>query len=63
MVLLDLIAVTGDKQFGFKSNNSCTHAILVLKQILKLAKHFKKRLYISAIDTAKAFDKVNRDIL
>jgi len=56
-------AVTDDKQFGFKANNSCAHAILVLKQILNLAKHFKMRLYISAIDAAKAFDKVNRDIL
>jgi hypothetical protein len=56
-------AITNDKQFGFKSNNSCSHAILALKQILNLAKHLKIRLYISAIDAAKAFDKVNRDIL
>jgi len=54
---------TDKKQFGFKSNHSCSHAILILKQTMNAAKKLGHRLYISAIDAAKAFDKVNRDIL
>lgn len=54
---------TDKKQFGFKSNHSCAHAILILKQTMNAARKFGHRLYISAIDAAKAFDKVNRDIL
>jgi len=54
---------TDNKQMGFKSNNSCAHAIMVLKQTMNVARKFGHRLYIAAIDAAKAFDKVNRDIL
>jgi hypothetical protein len=54
---------TDSKQMGFKSNNSCAHAIMVLKQTMNVARKFGHRLYIAAIDAAKAFDKVNREIL
>lgn len=54
---------TDKKQFGFKSNHSCAHAILILKQTMNAAKKLSHRLYIAAIDAAKAFDKVNMDIL
>ncbi len=54
---------TDKKQMRFKSNNSCAHAILVLKQTMNAARKLGHRLYIAAIDAAKAFDKVNRDIL
>lgn len=57
------IVRTDDKQFGFKANSSCSHAILILKQTMHIAKYQRKRLYIAAIDAAKAFDKVNRTIL
>ncbi|CAF0820346.1 unnamed protein product [Brachionus calyciflorus] len=32
------------KQFGFKENSSCGHAIFVLKQAIKISKSLKKRL-------------------
>jgi hypothetical protein len=48
------------KQFGFKERSSCSHAIFVLKQAIKISKLLKKRLYVCAIDASKAFDKVNR---
>jgi hypothetical protein len=54
---------TDKKQMGFKSNNSCAHAIMILKQTMNAARKLGHRLYIAAIDAAKAFDKVNRDIL
>jgi len=51
------------KQFGFRPNYSCAHAVLILKQCMLIAKHYRRRLYIAAIDASKAFDKVNRSIL
>ncbi len=48
------------KQFGFKRNSSCSHALFVLKTAINVAKLQKKRLYAVAIDASKAFDKVNR---
>jgi hypothetical protein len=54
---------TDKKQMGFKSNNSCSHAIMILKQTMNVARKLGHRLYIAAIDAAKAFDKVNREIL
>jgi hypothetical protein len=54
-----------DKQFGFKSNNSCNHAFFALKESLLVNKTKKKnkKTYLCAIDASKAFDKVNRYIL
>ena len=52
-----------DKQFGFKPNSSCAHAVFVLKQVILICKHSKKRMYIIAIDLTKAFDKVHRPLL
>jgi hypothetical protein len=54
---------TNDKQFGFKKNSSCSHAIFVLKQVIKYARMLNKRVYMCAIDASKAFDKVIRLIL
>jgi len=54
---------TSPKQFGFKKNSSCSHAIFVLKQIIKYARLINKRVYMCAIDASKAFDKVIRLIL
>ena len=52
-----------DKQFGFKINSSCSHAIFVMNQAIKWSKQIKRKLYICAIDAIKAFDKINRTIL
>lgn len=49
-----------DQQFCFKKNSSCSHAVFVLKQAIKLSNHLKRRLYVCAIDASKAFDKVIR---
>lgn len=54
---------TNPKQFGFKKNWSCAHAIFVLKQVIKYARMINKRVYMCAIDASKAFDKVIRLIL
>ena len=51
------------KQFGFKKNSSCNHAIFVLLQALHYSKIRKMCLYTIAIDFSKAFDKVNREYL
>ena len=45
-----------NKQFGFKSNSSCSHAIFTLNQAARHAIHIGKRLYACAIDASKAFD-------
>ena len=48
------------KQFGFKSNNSCSHAIFILNETIKLTKYKRKKIYITVIDDASnAFDKLN----
>ena len=51
------------KQFGFKKNSSCQHAVWVLKRAIEMCKKKGKRAYICAIDASKAFDKVNRTTL
>ncbi len=52
-----------NKQFGFRTNASCSHAVYILKETLKYAKHKQRRAIIAAIDASKAFDKVNRPYL
>jgi len=51
------------KQFGFKSNSSCAHAVFLVLQALKQSIKRKKPLYMVAIDLTKAFDKVYRPLL
>lgn len=52
-----------DKQFGFKKNSSCSHAIFTLKETIHFNLKNKKKVYVCAIDASKAFDKVNRNFL
>lgn len=52
-----------DKQFGFKSNSSCAHAVFVLQESIKICKRNNVKAYIAAVDASKAFDKVNRLLL
>lgn len=52
-----------DKQFGFKPESSCHHAMFVLRQAVKAAKYENKKVFACAIDVSKAFDRVNRDHL
>ena len=51
------------KQFGFKKNSSCGHALFVLRELLIKNQKNKKKTYICAIDASKAFDKVNRNFM
>ena len=48
------------KQFGFKKNASCQHAIHIVKSVAEKYKRQQKMLLICALDFSKAFDKVNR---
>ena len=50
-------------QFGFKKNSSCASAIFVAQQVIQ---HFNKNgstVYLSALDTSKAFDRVDHNML
>jgi len=60
LFFIDMVYVNHFKQFGFKKNSSCNHALFVLKTAINYAKIKNKRLYTVAIDASKAFDKVNR---
>ncbi len=60
LFFIDIKYVNHHKQFGFKKNSSCNHALFVLKAAMHYAKMNNKRLYTVAIDASKAFDKVNR---
>jgi hypothetical protein len=60
---IDLVYTNHFKQFGFKKQSSCSHALFILKVALSFAKQKNKRLYAVAIDASKAFDKVNRTYL
>ncbi|CAF1056453.1 unnamed protein product, partial [Brachionus calyciflorus] len=51
------------KQFGFKKNSSCQHAVWTLKQAIEFRKRMKKNTVVCSLDASKAFDKVNRTIL
>jgi hypothetical protein len=51
------------KQFGFKKNSSCQHALFVLNESLNANKRRHLKTYVCAIDASKAFDKVNRNKL
>jgi len=51
------------KQFGFKSNSSCAHAIFLVLQALKQSLKLNRPIYMLAIDLTKAFDKVYRPLL
>ncbi|CAF1085401.1 unnamed protein product [Brachionus calyciflorus] len=51
------------KQFGFKANWSCQHAIWTLKQAIETCKRTNKWTYVCAIDASLAFDLLNRNKL
>jgi len=52
--------VDHQKQFGFKSKSSCSHATFVLNETIKVCKELKKPIIVVSIDASKAFDRVNR---
>jgi hypothetical protein len=48
------------KQFGFKRNSSCQHAIFTVRETIVHHREAGKPVFACAIDASKAFDKVNR---
>jgi len=48
-----------DLQFGFKKNMGCSHAIFVLQQCTEYFLQQGSNVYMAALDTTKAFDRVN----
>ena len=50
-------------QFGFRSNHSCTHAILSISDFFRDSIDNKKIGYSCFIDLKKAFDTVDRKVL
>ena len=61
--MLDQEHIDHPKQFGFKKNSSCQHAVWTVKQGIEFCKRNGKWAYVCAIDASKAFDKVNRTLL
>ncbi|CAF1140494.1 unnamed protein product [Brachionus calyciflorus] len=65
-IILNEISKTHEdpnKQFGFKKNSSCSHAVFTVKETINFYNRKNKRVFGCAIDASKAFDKVNRMIL
>ncbi len=52
--------VEADEQFGFKGNSSCSHAIKLLKLLIKICNLRLRKCFICMLDASKAFDKVER---
>lgn len=52
--------INNKKQFGFKINSSCQHALFVFNEALNSNRRKKRKTFVCAIDASKAFDKVNR---
>jgi len=65
LLLLDIgqMHCNNKKQFGFKENSSCQHALFALNEALNSNYRAKNKTYVCAIDASKAFDKVNRNKL
>ncbi|RNA29712.1 RNA-directed DNA polymerase from mobile element jockey-like [Brachionus plicatilis] len=60
---IEKVHIDHRKQFGFKKNSSCQHAIFTVKQTIKYCKHKDRLLYLCAIDASKVFDKIDREVL
>ena len=54
---------TNSKQFGFKKNNSCSHAVFVVQQAIINNLKLNKSTHMTAIDASQAFDKIHRQNL
>jgi hypothetical protein len=48
------------KQFGFRPNYSCSHAMFCLNELIQSKRREGKTIYACFLDYTKAFDKLNR---
>jgi len=51
--------VTSDKQFGFKRNSSCAHAIYTLRSVIDYYTKHGSTVNVCSLDISKAFDEMN----
>ena len=61
--IIDPISNVSSQQFGFTSSLSPTMAALLISEAHMNAKRMKEILFLTALDTQKAFDVVNHSIL
>ncbi|CAH2275492.1 Hypothetical predicted protein [Pelobates cultripes] len=52
-----------DEQAGFRQNQSCMDQIATLRIIVKQSLQWNSSLYINFVDSEKAFDNVDREVL
>ena len=52
-----------EEQVGFRKNKSCTDHISTLRIIIEQSIEWQSPLYINFIDSEKAFDSVDRDVI
>ena len=63
VVYMDINSVIEEEQNGFRKDRSCEDHIYSLTSIIRNRKNEGRGTYTCFIDMAKAFDRVNRDIL
>ena len=54
---------SSDRQFGFKKNLGCQHAIYSLRKIVEHFTLNESTVYMGSLDLSKAFDRVSHDKL
>ena len=60
---LNQYLLTSVRQFGFKKNTSCAHAIFVVRKTVEYFTQNDSTVNMCAIDLCKAYDKVNNHAL
>ena len=60
---LDQNEILCNNQYGFRNNNSATHALIDITEKIRIALHSKYYAWSVFIDLEKAFNTVNHTIL
>ena len=63
LVLVNNKLVSSDRQFGFKKGVGCQHAIFSIRKVVDYFAMNGSTVNLCSLDLAKAFDRVNHDIL
>jgi len=56
--MYDEFLTSNSLQFGFKKNNSCSHALFTVNESVKFFTKRGSKVYCAFLDATKAFDKV-----